>query len=283
MTHIRLEAVNAGKFAALNDLAQVYLPLCQQYVILFCTEETPDKFRAACFTTPLSERWHRAAIQQAAGIARSWRTNREQAYQDFLEEHTEYEEQQADGTLGKEAIEPLWNEWNVPTLRQTCIQANTNVVVIEPSRDSTFDYWLKISTLEFRKPLFIPIKLAAYHRKALDGKTINTSVTLNMRRDGWWLTLSYNESISIRTEPSSPVVGVDVGIASATRGRVHNCFMRLSRRSEAYCSTSSTLERRSGEVTSRCRSPLTTFLNHPIADRTVRGHQYLLASERIGS
>jgi len=28
VTHIRLEAVNAGKFAALNDLAQVYLPLC---------------------------------------------------------------------------------------------------------------------------------------------------------------------------------------------------------------------------------------------------------------
>jgi hypothetical protein len=214
VTHIRLEAANAGKFAALNDLSQVYILLCQQYVILFCTEETPDKFRATCFTTPLSKRWHRAAIQQAAGIARSWRTNREQAYQDYVEELKEYEEQQADGRLSKEAIEPLWKEWDVPTLRQTCIQANTNVVVLEPSHDSTFDYWLKISTLEFRKLLFVPIKLAAYHRKALDGKTINTSVTLNMRRDGWWLTLSYDEVVPIQTEPPSPVVGVDVGIAN---------------------------------------------------------------------
>ncbi len=44
VTHIRLEAVNAGKLTALDDLAQVYLALCQQYVTLFCTEEPPDKF-----------------------------------------------------------------------------------------------------------------------------------------------------------------------------------------------------------------------------------------------
>ena len=35
VTHIRLEATNAGKLAALNELAQVYLPLCQQYVSSF--------------------------------------------------------------------------------------------------------------------------------------------------------------------------------------------------------------------------------------------------------
>src|SRR5258708_38978500 len=83
VTHIWLEAVNAGKLTALDDLAQVYLPLCQQYVTLFCTEERPDKLRAPLFATPLSERWQRVAIQQAAGIAPSWRTNRQQAYQDY--------------------------------------------------------------------------------------------------------------------------------------------------------------------------------------------------------
>jgi hypothetical protein len=41
VTHIRLEAANAGKLTALDDLAQVYLALCQQYVTLFCTEERP--------------------------------------------------------------------------------------------------------------------------------------------------------------------------------------------------------------------------------------------------
>ena len=85
VTHIRLLEVNPGKLAALDALAPVYLVLCQQYVTLFCTEEHPDKFHPPVFVTPLSERGPRVAIQQAAGIAQSWRTNREQAYQDYSE------------------------------------------------------------------------------------------------------------------------------------------------------------------------------------------------------
>src|SRR5713101_6400579 len=106
VTHIRLEATNAGKLAALDDLAQVYLPLCQQYVTLFCTDEHPDKFRATCFPTPLSERWQRVAIQQAAGIAQSWRTNRANAYQDYLDDLLDYHEQQTEGGLDPQAEEP---------------------------------------------------------------------------------------------------------------------------------------------------------------------------------
>jgi hypothetical protein len=103
VTHVRLEAANAGKLAALDDLAPVYLPLCQQYVTLFCSDEHPNKLRAPLFATSLSERWHRVAIQQAAGIAQSWRTNRAQAYQDYLDDLLNYHEQEAEGTLDAEA------------------------------------------------------------------------------------------------------------------------------------------------------------------------------------
>ncbi len=214
VTHIRLIEVNPGKLAALNQLVPVYLALCQQYVTLFCIEEQPDKFHVPVFPTLLSERWHRVAIQQAAGIAQSWRTNREQAYQDYLEELADYQEQRAEGTLDPGMQEPAWREWDVPTLKETCIQANANVVVLEPSADSIFDYWLRISTLEFRKVLWVPVKLADYHRQAVEGKTINSSVQLNKREDGWWLTLSYDEVVMVQTEPDAQVVGVDVGIAN---------------------------------------------------------------------
>ena len=227
VTHIRLEAANAGKLTALDDLAQVYLALCQLYVTLFCTEERPNKLRTPLFATPLSERWQRVAIQQAAGIARSWRTNRAQAYQDYVDDLLAYHEQQAEGAPDAEAEEPTWKEWNVPTLRQTCIQANANVAILEPPQDSTFDYWLTISTLEFRKQLPIPVKLADYHREALKGKAINSSVTLNKRGDGWWLTLSYDQVVAVHTEPSAPVVGVDVGIANfvtTSDGRHYGTF-----------------------------------------------------------
>src|SRR6266702_5813821 len=139
VAHIRLIEANPGKLAALDALAPVYLALCQQYVTLFCTGEQPDKFHAPVFSTPLSERWHRVAIQQAAGIAQSWRTNRANAYQDYLDDLLDYREQQAGGTLDPLIEEPTWKEWDVPTLRQTCIQANANVIVLEPSQDSTFD------------------------------------------------------------------------------------------------------------------------------------------------
>ncbi len=160
------------------------------------------------------------AIQQAAGIAQSWRTNRAQAYQDYLDDLLDYHEHQTEGTLEEGSQEPIWKEWDVPTLRQTCIQANANVATLEPSHDSTFDYWLQISTLEFRKPLLVPVKLAAYHKEQItDPKTgkvrkLNTSVQLNKREDGWWLTLSYDETIKVQTEPDAPVVGIDVGIAN---------------------------------------------------------------------
>jgi hypothetical protein len=227
VTHIRLQEANPGKLVALDALAQVYLSLCQQYVSTFCIIEQPDPFRPPLFETPLSERWHRVAIQQAAGIAQAWRTNREQAYQEYFDELEEYREQKAEGTLDEHAKAQEWREWDVPTLQQTCIQANINVVKLQVSEDSSFDYWLQISTLEFRKPLFVPVKLADYHRQVLKGKTINTSVQLNKRNDGWWLTLSYDEVVSFQSEKDASVVGIDVGIVNfltTSDGRHYGTF-----------------------------------------------------------
>ena len=151
VTPIRLIEANPGKLDALDQLIVVFTALCQQYVTLFCTTETaPDKYADPVFESELSERWQRVAIMQAAGIAQSWRTNRAQAYQQYQQDLARYQQRAADGTLDAKAKEPQWREWNVPTLRQPCIQANVNVVKLELSTDSSFDYWLTISTLEFR-------------------------------------------------------------------------------------------------------------------------------------
>jgi hypothetical protein len=197
VTHIRLAQVNPGKLAALDALAPVYLALCQQYVMLFCTEELPDKLRAPLYPTPLSERWHRVAIMQAAGIARSWRRNRATAYQQYQDDLEQYQKRAAESTGSARAKEPVWREWNVPVLRTPCIQANVNVVKLEESHDSTYDYWLIISTLEKGQPIAVPVKLAAYHKEQLtdpkthQAKKLNSSVQLTQRERVWWLTLSY--------------------------------------------------------------------------------------------
>jgi hypothetical protein len=178
-------------------------------------------------------------MQQAAGIAKSWRTNRQAAFDAYLEDLADYAQALAKAEergipFDPKRKEPVWREWNVPELRVPCIQANANVVVIEPSEDSTFEYWLRISTLDKGHPLRVPVKLAAYHKKALTEKKLNTSTTLCKRNGCWWLTLSFDEDIALQKEKDAPHVGVDVGIANfltISTGKQYGTFHgKLARR-----------------------------------------------------
>ena len=47
-----------------------------------------------------------------------------------------------------EEIPPEWTPWQTPTLKKTVIQANANVALLQPSQDTSFAYWLRVSTLE---------------------------------------------------------------------------------------------------------------------------------------
>ncbi len=147
------------------------------------------------------------AIQHAAGIAQSWRSNYAAAYQDYLDLSQQYQE---DG----ETELPQWKEWNTPVLAETVIQANANVALIQPAEDSGFDYWLRLSTLEHGQPVFLPVKLSDFHRQALAGKALGSSTTLARKLDGWWLTLTSEENVPVATPKDAPVIGVDIGIAN---------------------------------------------------------------------
>ncbi|HMA32913.1 MAG TPA: RNA-guided endonuclease TnpB family protein [Chloroflexia bacterium] len=240
ITHIKLAAANDAKVGALDALATQYRTLCQQYVIAFCTDQAPDKFAAPRLPSGLSARWQRVAIQQAAGIAASWRSNRARAYAAYQEAVAEYASHPAeqlpllppgctsrvrcsagetdvtypDGSTATYRTPLQWREPHVPELQQPVIQANTNVAKLEPSTDTSFDYWLRVSTLERGRPVWLPVKLAAYHRAALAGQAPNTSTTLTRQPDGWWLTLTIDEEVAPTAGAAAPVVGVDVGIVS---------------------------------------------------------------------
>src|SRR5260370_27962917 len=108
VTHIRLVEVNPGKLAALDALAPVYLALCQAYVTLFCTTESPNKLRDPLYQTPLSERWQRVAIMQVAGLSRARRSNRTTAYQQDQDDLERYPKQQAVGRLSAHAQKTPW-------------------------------------------------------------------------------------------------------------------------------------------------------------------------------
>jgi len=94
------------------------------------------------------------------------------------------------------------------------IQANANVALLQASQDSSFDYWLRLSTWDHGQPVWLPVHLAAYQRQVLAGKTLNTSTTLTRKQDGWWLTLSSDEQVPVESPTAAPVIGREVGIAN---------------------------------------------------------------------
>jgi hypothetical protein len=230
VTHIRLVAVNDAKVAALDALATDYMALCQRYATYFCVEAEPDGYAAPCFPSPLSQRWQRVAIQQAAGIAKSWRSNHQRAQEDFADILAGWLEEEHP----PEETPPLWTPWQTPTLKKTVIQANANVALLQPSQETSFAYWLRVSTLEKGQPIFVPVVLSAYHQRCLAGKRLDSGVTLTRKAAGWWLTLTYEEEIPVQTSPNAPVVGVDAGIThflTTSTGKHYGSFQgRLAQR-----------------------------------------------------
>ena len=119
ITHLKLDQANPGKLERLDELAVEHQRIVQAYVDWMISHEIrqPDKYDhipEQDIATTLSDRWQRCAWQQACGIVQSWYSNARE---------------------------------NPPKLQNICLQANTNVVVIEHSKTAQFDYWLRISTL----------------------------------------------------------------------------------------------------------------------------------------
>jgi IS605 OrfB family transposase len=230
VTHIRLCDANDAKVAALDALAAKYIALCQQYVTHFSVEAEPDGYADPSFSSLLSQRWQRVAIQQATGIARSWRTNHQRAQEGFADSLASWlEEEHPPGE-----IPPQWTPWQTPTLKKTVIQANANIALLQPSQETAFAYWLRVSTVEKGQPLFLPVTLSAYHQRCLAGKRLDSSVTLIRKADGWWLTLTYEEESPLQTASDAPVVGVDAGIThflTTSAGKHYGSFQgKLARR-----------------------------------------------------
>lgn len=185
ITHLKFDHTNKGKKKKLESVAAEYMRVTQADVDLMIQREItePDQYATVPepdVPTPLSQRWQRCAWQQACGIVQSWYSN-------------ECE--------------------NPPVLRNICIQANTNVVKIEPSNTPTFDYWLRISTLEALKPVRIPIQLYDRAKEVLSSfEKLCTSVTLNCCDGEWFATFVVERKTKKPT--SQDVVGVDIGMVS---------------------------------------------------------------------
>src|SRR5258708_7922481 len=185
ITDLKLSAANHSKLQALEALAVEFQRVVQRYIDWLIEHEMrePDKYAdipAADVPTKLSARWQRCAWQQACGIVQSWYSN--------------------------ERTTP-------PVLKNICIQANANVVKLEPSHTSTFDFWLQISTLDLGHPVRVPLKLYRRAKQTLEKyPKLCSGVTLN-KRDGEWSATLVVERKGEKPQATGKVVGIDIGMA----------------------------------------------------------------------
>ena len=186
LTHLKLDQANPGKLQKLDELAVEHQRLVQAYVnwLIAHNLREPDKYAGlpeAEVPTPLSDRWQRCAWQQACGLVQSWYSN----------ERT-----------------------NPPVLKNICLQANTNVVKLEKADTPTFDFWLRISTLEKGEPVRVPLTLYRRAKETLeDFPKLCTGVTLKQRDGRWYATLVVEKS-GKKTEARKKVKGIDIGMAA---------------------------------------------------------------------
>jgi hypothetical protein len=70
------------------------------------------------------------------------------------------------------AAPPAWKEGNTPALQAPVLQATANGALLQPSRASSLDSWLRRSPRETGQPVLLPVKRADEHRPARASKTL---------------------------------------------------------------------------------------------------------------
>ena len=132
ITHLKLDQANPGKLHKLDELAAEHQRVVQAYVDwLIAHDSAPAGQVCRHSRSRIFPRRFLIAGSAAPGSKRVGSSS--------------------PGTAMSAKIRRI--------LRNICIQANTNVVVIEPSHTPHFDFWLRISTLEAGHPVRIPITL----------------------------------------------------------------------------------------------------------------------------
>ena len=183
ITKIKLDHANIGKIKGLDATATEFMGLVQKYCdqLIELDAKTPDKNSALPKTkTPLSVRWQRCAWRQACGIVQSW----------FSNERT-----------------------TPPILSAVSIQADTNVAELKPSGVKSFDFWVKLATLEKGHPVLLPVKLYPKASQTLKKyPCLFTGLRLEKVDDEWYLTLVVGKES--KKGEASGVVGVDIGMKS---------------------------------------------------------------------
>ncbi|MEM5809226.1 MAG: transposase, partial [Candidatus Aenigmatarchaeota archaeon] len=193
---------NKGKQDKLLTLLKEYRKTAHkiakyQWNILFSKAKFDRYADIKHIQTNLSERYKQTCLWQVVSVLESWTSNLANRFRQIvINSNLPQERKKAllyinsfkgwflktppkewitheDMKLARKIFKQIFHKWKKPSFKHIAMHLDQKVAVIERNKHSKhFEYWLKVSTLEKRKPVYIPLKANRYLEN-IEGKFLN--------------------------------------------------------------------------------------------------------------
>jgi IS605 OrfB family transposase len=174
---ISLDGGNRGKKDALDQLWEAYREAMSDFLDrLFAGEDLSEDFLKS-YESPLSYRYKQCAKRQAMKLFKSW-------------------------CRGKK-------KKNKPTLRNPSMTLDSRFIEVQESGNS-FDFWIKIATLDKGHPVLIPVKSYHYLNTYLEHWDLVAGGRLIKQRGRWVLVVTF-EKVPPAARTEGKTVASDIG------------------------------------------------------------------------
>ena len=175
-----LNLANVHKIQALKDLSEEYKKAVNYYLQILSSkgEYILSEEEVKSFNSSLSYRYKQCANRQAIKIWKSWRRNKKKG--------------------------------NLPEFDGSLI-LDSRFIEMEKAKNSTFDYWVKISTLNKGKRILIPVQSYDYANQYFDSWKLVNGGRIKLENNKWFLLLTFEKETPSKKNKGK-AIGVDIGI-----------------------------------------------------------------------
>jgi len=276
--HLSLCNGNSAKLKKLEAVATAYHSYLQKVVDYYWENNLiPSKYVANLnFSTSLSKRYQQTCGLQAIAVIKSYWgkilsevknrisseikegniaeeeemlyyfANKYQLWFETEDKIIELKKKKVSFTISKNILTHLTElvlsakeKISKPQIKNLTLNLDWKVAKLEEGKNS-FDYFLRLSTLEKGKPVLIPIKLHENARRLLSEGELKKIVRLKKRSGEWFASLVIEKKVEVNASSTeserrlSAKVGIDVGVKALlvdSRGNYYGteCYESLKR------------------------------------------------------
>ncbi len=195
-----------------SALSERYKQTCQWQVVSILEgfiENVKNEFEKIVYNSKLDDKTKKVLL--AINKQNRWfDKNIDKVYWINKKQTTEYQVNEKEKLLAKKILKHILNKWKKPKFNNISMHLDSKVAIVEEKQNSKhFDKWLKISTLEKRKPIYIPLKNNQYAEKQ-EGEFLKF-YQINIKEDK--LDIKLIKEINPKEyKPKTEYIAIDLGL-----------------------------------------------------------------------